>query len=101
MKEFAELLPAFKNAYEKVYPASQTKARETRKRQTGGGHKSVLDSIEQKLLFALVYQKTYPLQSFQGEVFGMAQSQANEWVHRLLPILKQALEEVGATTARR
>lgn len=30
----------------------------------------------------------------------MAQSRANEWVHRLLPILKQALEDVGATPER-
>jgi len=98
--EFAALLPAFERAYLKVYPASQTKAGQKRKRQTGGGRKSSLDSIEQKLLFALVYQKSYPLQSVQGELFGMAQSRANEWIHRLLPILKQALEDVGATPER-
>lgn len=100
VKEFLELLPAFKNAYEKVYPASQTKTGEIRKRKTGGGRKSSLDSIEQKLLFALVYQKSYPLQSFQGELFGMVQSRANEWVHRLLPILKQALDDIGVMPER-
>jgi hypothetical protein len=100
VEEFAELLPAFERVYEKVYPASQTKTGKTRKRKSGGGRKSSLDSIEQKLLFALVYQKSYPLQSVQGELFGMAQSRANEWIHQLLPILKQALEDVGATPER-
>lgn len=100
VEEFAELLPVFKKAYEKVYPAAQTQAGKTRKRKAGGGRKSSLDSLEQKLLFALVYQKNYPLQSFQGELFGMAQSRANEWIHRLLPILKQALDDLGMTPER-
>lgn len=100
VEEFTELLPAFERAYEKVYPASQTKAGETRKRKAGGGRKSSLDSIEQKLLFALVYQKSYSLQSVQGELFGMAQSRANEWIHQLLPILKQALDDLGVTPER-
>jgi len=30
-----------------------------------------------------------------GELFGMGQSQANEWIHVLLPILKQALDDLG------
>ena len=30
-----------------------------------------------------------------GELFGIGQSQANEWIHRLLPILKQALDDLG------
>lgn len=98
--EFATLLPAFKQAYEKVYSASRTKTGKARKRKAGAGRKSSLDSIEQKLLFALVYQKSYPLQSVQGELFGMAQSRANEWIHQLLPILKQALDDMGATPAR-
>ena len=51
--------------------------------------------MEQKLLFALVYQKSYPLQSVMGELFGIGQSQANEWIHELLPILKQALDDLG------
>lgn len=30
-----------------------------------------------------------------GELFGIGQSQANEWIHTLLPILKQALDDLG------
>jgi hypothetical protein len=98
--EFLDLLPAFERAYQGVYSASKTKAGKRRKRKTGAGRKSSLDSLEQKLLFALVYQKNYPLQSVQAELFGMAQSRANEWIHTLLPILKQALEVLGVTPER-
>ena len=71
-----------------------------RKRKAGAGRKGLLDSIDQKLLFALVYQKGYPLQSIMGELFGIGQPQANEWIHRLLPILKQALDDLGVLPER-
>jgi len=98
--EFDLLLPAFEQAYLRKYPASKTKAGTIRKREAGAGRKGSLASIEQKLLFALVYQKSYPLQSVMGELFGMGQSQANEWIHILLPILKQALDDLGYTPER-
>jgi len=98
--EFLDLLPAFEQAYQAVYPASKTKVGKRRKRKAGAGRTSNLDSMEQKLLFALVYQKTYPLQSVQAELFGMAQSRANEWIHTLLPILKQALDDLGVMPER-
>ena len=98
--EFLDLLPAFEQAYQAVYPASKTKVGKRRKRKVGAGRTSNLDSMEQKLLFALVYQKTYPLQSVQAELFGMVQSRANEWIHTLLPILKQALDDLGVMPER-
>ena len=98
--EFEDLLPAFEKAYLKKYPIKKTKAGNARKRKAGAGRKSSLDRIEQKLLFALVYQKSYPLQSIMGELFGMGQSQANEWIHELLPILKQALDDLGVMPER-
>jgi hypothetical protein len=30
-----------------------------------------------------------------GELFGISQPQANEWIHTLLPVLKQALDDLG------
>jgi len=98
--EFDLLLPAFERAYERKYPASKTKAGTSRQRKAGAGRKGSLASIEQNLLFALVYQKSYPLQSVMGELFGMGQSQANEWIHSLLPILKQALDDLGFAPER-
>jgi|SRR5215211_3940210 len=99
-EEFNVLLPAFERAYLKKYPPSKTKTGKTRKRKAGAGRQGSLGGIEQKLLFALVYQKSYPLQSVLGELFGMGQSQANEWIHSLLPVLKQALDDLGYVPER-
>jgi len=99
-KEFRTLLPAFVQAYEQIYPATQTLSGAPRQRQVGGGRKSVLDSPEQKLLFALVYVKAYPLQVLLGEAFGLSQSQTNYWLHRVLPALVQALDALGVLPER-
>jgi len=98
--EFEDVLPAFEKAYLKKYPVKKTKVGKVRKRKAGAGRKSSLDRMEQKLLFALVYQKSYPLQAILGELFGMGQSQANAWIHELLPILKQALDDLGVMPER-
>ena len=100
LKEFQALLPAFERAYSRKYPAHQTHVGKKRKRQVGGGRKSALDSMEQKLLFALVYQKTYPVQILLGELFDLSQSRTNDWIHRLLPILKDALGDLGVLPER-
>ena len=92
-KEFSALLPAFARAYEERSPADKTLTGKPRKRQVGGGRKGVLQEPEQKVLFILVHQKTYPRQTLLGEVFELSQPRVNEWVHRLLPVLKVALDE--------
>jgi len=93
-KEFKDLLPYFAEAYAEVYEGSKTLAGKKRKRAVGGGRKSVLEEIEQKLLFILVYQKDYPLQVIMAELFGLSQSSVNDWIHRLLPILGAALDKM-------
>jgi hypothetical protein len=35
-----------------------------------------------------------------GLQFGLSQPQVNEWVHRLMPVLRQALTELGMTPVR-
>jgi hypothetical protein len=35
-----------------------------------------------------------------GRLVWMGQSQANEWIHRLVPILKQALDDLGYISER-
>lgn len=100
LKEFKILLPAFEKAYQAQYAGNKTTAGRKRKRQVGGGRRGQLATIEQKLLFILVYQKTYPLQVVLGELFGMSQSAANQWLHRLLPILRAALQALGVAPER-
>ena len=50
---------------------------------------------EEKLLFILVYLKTYPLQAVMGELFDLSQPRVNYWIHRLLPVLQEALDDLG------
>lgn len=98
--EFEKLLPAFQAAYEKRYPQDRTQAGQPRQRRVGGGRKGALAADADKLLFILVYQKTNPLQSMHGLEFNLSQPQANEWIHRLLPVLQDALRELGHAPER-
>lgn len=100
LKEFQLLLPAFGRAYERLHPSDRTMMGKTRKRAVGGGRKGALDSLEQKLLFVLVYQKAYPLQALLGELFELSQPRTNYWIHHLLPVLKQALDDLGLIPER-
>ncbi len=100
LQEFQLLLNAFTPAYERRYPKDRTLADRPRQRCAGGGRKGVLDCPEQKLLFLLVYLKTYPLQVLMGELFGLSQPGVNYWIHRLLPVLRDALDEAGVSFPR-
>lgn len=99
-KEFEVLLPAFARAYAEQYPVEKTLAGKPRKRQAGGGRKGGVPAREQKLVCSLVHQKTYSLQSLLGEVVGVSQSRVKEGIHRLLPILKVALDALGVLPER-
>jgi len=89
--EFNALLPIFAEEYMATNSPTHTRAGRPRQRTAGGGNKPRLACLEDKLLFILVYQKTYPLQTAQGLQFGLSQSQTNEWIHRLMPILERSL----------
>ena len=95
LSEFQLLLTAFPRAYQRLYPADQTAEGKPRQRSAGGGCKGLLPRPEDKLLFILVYLKTYPLQVIMGEVFNLSQPQVNYWIHRLLPVFQEALDDLG------
>ena len=95
VEEFDILLPFFAEEYEASNSEMHTRAGQARQRRAGGGNKPKLATMEDKLLFILVYKKTYPLQTAHGLMFGMGQSQANEWIHRLSLILESALIRSG------
>lgn len=99
-EEFEILLPNFESAYEKLYPSDLTYNGKERRRTVGGGLKSKLSDIEDRLLFILVYQKTNPLQTMHGIQFGLSQAQANYWIHRLLPVVQETLSAIGMTPER-
>lgn len=97
--EFEALLPSFKTAWEHF--VRETFERTDRKRAYGGGRKAHLKTLEDKLLFILVYFRIYPTQAVQGYLFGMSQAQANEWVHRLTGLLNEALGQEQQLPERR
>jgi hypothetical protein len=98
-REFDELLPAFAQALAGAAEQAKPK-RKKRQRAPGGGRKPGLRTVEDKQLFILVYTKTYPLQVVQGQLFGMSQSSASEWIHFLLPVLATALDALGVMPER-
>jgi len=87
-------------AYRQIYLANQTADGQPRQRAVGGGCKGRLEQPEDKLLFLLVYLKTYPLQAVMAELFDLSQPRVNIWIHRLLPVLRSALDDLGVLPER-
>jgi len=82
-----KLIPSFD-----VAEKQKTSARNLlRQRQPGGGRKPILSTVEDRLLFILFYFKFYPTQQVLGFFFGISQGQANHWIHRLTPVVNEAL----------
>lgn len=100
LEEFERLLPGFQKRACFAPSPVQTRRGQPRKRRAGAGPKEQLTTVEDKLLFILVYQKTYPLQTMHGLQFGLSQPRVNYWMHLLLPLLQQTLAEMGMTPER-
>lgn len=101
VEEFEQLLPVFEKKLAPLLPSpTQTQKGKQRQRKIGAGPKERLPTAADKLLFILVYQKTYPLQTMHGLQFGLSQPRTNYWIHLLLPVLQQALTAMGMTPER-
>jgi hypothetical protein len=98
--EFELILPVFRIKYAGLFEAGKTRKGKLRQRKEGGGVKERLRTDEDKLLFILVYQKAYPIQTMHGLQFGLSQPQTNDWIHRLLPVLRDSLAEMGMAPER-
>jgi hypothetical protein len=97
IEEFDKLLPSFQGAYEE---AEQQRRSKPRRRAKGAGRKPVLATLEDKLFFILFYFRHYPTQEVLAFLFGFSQGQANQWIHRLTPILQKALGQQRQLPAR-
>src|SRR2546421_10085111 len=87
-------------ASERTYPPAHTYEGTARQRGVGGGAKGTLSSFAEKLLCMLVYQKTNPLQVMHGLQCALSQSPTHSGIHRFLPVLQQALREMGHAPER-
>lgn len=97
--EFEQLLDMFQSSWD-MYMSELGKDPK-RKRKIGGGRHPVLLSLEDKLLFILVYVRMYPLLFLQGIMFDIEEGNTCIWVHRLLPLLDQALGFAHKRPARK
>lgn len=88
--EFDVLHDGFVSAWRQSLYDTFVKGKE-RKRAFGGGNIPRLSTTYDLLLFILVYVRLYPLQIVQGMWFGMDESNANRWLHRLSPLLEKTL----------
>ena len=90
-------LSRIEEAFSKVYEERKAQAYEEgkikgkRQRAPGGGKKGALRTIRDKVVFLLYYLKVYPTFDVLGAQFGLSRSKACENVHKLAPILHQAL----------
>ena len=94
VEEFQILLEAFTTVWER-YVQQNRLPPEIRQRDYGGGRKARLATCQEKLLFILVYLKTYPLQEVLAFHFDMSQGQACQWIHVLSEVLQWTLGELG------
>lgn len=97
--EFDAVLDKFQSAWTGYL--TERAHRPFRQRRMGGGRHPILCSLEDKLLFILVYVRIYPLLFLHGMMFGIEEGNTCIWVHRLLPLLDQALGFTHARPARR
>lgn len=98
--EFEALLPHFQAQFD-AYVAQYTLDGKARTKRRYSEYKnSPLPSIEDKLLFILIYLKQGTIQENHATLFGMHQPDANQWIHLLHPLLNQALAAVGALPNR-
>src|SRR5262252_4533704 len=100
LDEFQQLVPPFEAAFHARMAAWRMDGKPRTVRRFTVYQNCPLPTPEDRLLFVLVYLKTYALQGVQGRLFGMGQSQANQWIHALLPVLLAALRTLGDAPAR-
>jgi hypothetical protein len=99
-EEFAQLIPAFEQAFQERMQDYRLDGKERLGRGYVSYGNSPLPTPEDRLFFILVYLKTNPLQVVHGRMFGFPQNKANQWIHTLLPSLQYALHHQGDTPAR-
>jgi hypothetical protein len=100
VEEFLELSPPFEAAFQAHMAAWRLDGRPRTARRYTTYTNCPLPTPEDRLLFILVYLKTYPLQVVQGRLFGMGQSKAHQWIHVLLVVLQATLRRLGDAPTR-
>lgn len=100
VEEFDALLPYFRIEFENYVAVYRLDGKKRTKRRYSEYKNSPLPTIEDKLLFILIYLKQGGLQEAHATLFEMHQPNANIWIHLLHTVLNQALAASGELPAR-
>jgi hypothetical protein len=100
LNEFRQLVPPFEVAFQTHMAEWCLDGLPRTARRYTTYQNCPLPTPEDRLLFILVYLKTYPLQVVQGRLFGMGQSKAHQWIHILLVVLQATLRALGDAPTR-
>ena len=100
LDEFQQLVAPFETAFQTHMAVWRMDGKPRTARRFAVYKNCPLPTPEDRLLFILVYLKTYALQVVHGRLFGMIQGKANQWIHVLLPVLLAALRTLGNAPAR-
>jgi hypothetical protein len=100
LNEFRQLVPPFEVAFQTHMAEWRLDGLPRTARRYTTYQNCPLPTPEDRLLFILVYLKTYPLQVVQGRLFGMGQSKAHQWIHILLVVLQATLRALGDAPTR-
>jgi hypothetical protein len=100
LAEFQPLVPPFAAAFQAHLAAWRLDGRPRTARRYTTDQNCPLPTPADRLLCILVYLKTYPLQVVQGRLFGMGQSQAHQWLHGLVVVLRATLRALGDAPRR-
>jgi len=98
--EFVALVPPFEAAFLAYMAAWTLHGRRRQLRRYATYRTCPLPTPEDRLLFILVYLKQHPTHLLHGRLFGMRQSKATQWIHVLLPVLRNALRTMGDAPCR-
>src|SRR3982074_333518 len=100
LDEFQQLVLPFETAFQTHMAVWRMDGKPRTARRFTVYNNCPLPTPEDRLLFILVYLKTYALQVVHGRLFGMVQGTANQWIHILLPVLLAALRTLGDAPPR-
>jgi hypothetical protein len=98
--EFTALVPPFEAAFLDYMADWTLDGRQRQARRYTTYKNCPLPTPEDRLLFILVYLKQNPTQLLHGCLFGMRQSKATQWIHVLLPVLRNTLRTIGDAPSR-
>lgn len=98
--EFIDLVNSFGEQYDNYIKVYTIEGKKRDRPIVNMRKNSTFPTSEDKLLFILMYLKTYPLQAVVAAQYGMSQPQVQRWIKLLKRILISALDKKGCLPTR-